>query len=265
MASRKYKISTVSICYNNLDEMIRTCASVDRQLQKPDEHLIINGSDTPEVDEYLRSVKHPPYRRWGNVVNGHISGNYNEGIKRSSVDIIDVVYSGDEYYGERAIEIVSKAFEEDDTLMWTHGNYVQFRGGAWVETGRAFNPKLIYRGMGVTGQPTMFVKREVYERVGLYDRTRKIALDYDMVVRLADEKFKYINYPIIRFFPGGLSTNNQWIGKLEEKEVYKKHKGSSLKMELWFLRSRLLDMFTNTKLGSKIFQIKNKNKELKQS
>jgi len=262
MAERKYKITTVSICYNNLEDMIRTCDSVDKQIQKPDEHLIINGSDIPEVDEYLRSIKHPPYRRWENVVNGHIAGNYNEGVKRSTGDIINLVNSGDEYYGEKAIQIASVEFEKDNTLMWTHGNYVQFRGGTWVETGKAFNPKHLYRGMSRIGQPTMFIRREVFNKHGLFDRTYKIALDYDFVVRIADEKFKYIDYPFIKFYPGGLSSKNQWSGKLEEKHSYRKHKGFSLKMELWHLRSRILDMLTNTKFGSKIFQAKNKKKAL---
>lgn len=263
MNPRKYKITTATICYNNLDDVIMTCKSVDKQTQKPDEHLIINGSDTPEIDEYLKSVKHPEYRRWENVVNGHISGNFNEGILRSKGDVINLLNSGDEYYGDKVIENESIAFEADDKLMWTHGNYVQFRGGTWVLTGKPFNPKHIYRGISTIGHPTMFVKRELYDKYGLFDRAKKIAMDYDFIIRIADEKFKYIDYPIVKFYPGGISSEKQAAGKEEEKASYIKYRGNDFKMQLWMMRSNLIDKITNTKLGNLLFQFKNKNKAIK--
>ena len=110
----------------------------------------------------------------------------------------------------------------------------------------------------------MFVKRELYDKYGLFDKNKRIAMDYDFIVRIADEKFKHIDYPIVKFYPGGTSSEKQALGKREEKESYIKYRGNSLKMQLWFLRSNLLDKITNTKLGAKLFQLKNKNKVLKQ-
>ncbi len=263
MNQRKYKITTVTICYNNLDDVIMTCKSVDKQTQKPDEHLIINGSDSPEIDNYLKSIKLPEYRRWENVVNGHISGNFNEGILRSKGNVINLLNSGDEYYGEKAIETVSNAFEADDKLMWTHGNYVQHRGGTWIVTGKPFKSEHIYRGISTIGHPTMFVKRELYEKHGLFDRAKKIAMDFDFIIRIADEKFKYIDYPFVKFYPGGISSEKQAAGKKEEKESYIKYRGNDIKMRLWLMRSNIIDAITNTKLGNFLFQLKNKNKTIK--
>jgi GT2 family glycosyltransferase len=264
MQPRKYKISTVTICFNDLEELKRTCKSVDMQTQKPDEHLIINASTKPDIDGYLKSTELPEYRRWENIKDEHISASFNEGILRSKGQVIHLLNAGDEYYDESIVKRVSEEFEKDDALKWTHGNYLQYRGGAWVVTGKAFNPEHLYRGISTIGHPTMFVKRELYNKHGLFDKNKRIAMDYDFIVRIADEKFKHIDYPIVKFYPGGTSSEKQALGKREEKESYIKYRGNSLKMQLWFLRSNLLDKITNTKLGAKLFQLKNKNKVLKQ-
>lgn len=260
---RKHKISTVTICFNDLEELKRTCKSVDIQNEKPDEHLIINASTTSDIDDYLKSVELPEYRRWENIKDEHISASFNKGIESSKGSIVHLLNAGDEYYDEKVIGLVSNEFDKDGDLMWTHGNYLQYRGGTWIVTGKAFNPQHLYRGISTIGHPTMFVKREMYNKHGLFDRNKKIAMDFDFIVRISDEKFKYIDYPIVKFYPGGTSSEKQASGKKEEKESYIKYKGNSLKMQLWFLRSNLLDKITRTKLGSKLFQLKNKNKVLK--
>jgi GT2 family glycosyltransferase len=57
-------ITVITICYNNLKDVIDTCQSVDIQEQKPFEHLIIDGSSNKEVKNYLEATPQPPYRRW---------------------------------------------------------------------------------------------------------------------------------------------------------------------------------------------------------
>ncbi len=260
---RKHKISTVTICFNDLEELKRTCKSVDIQNNRPDEHLIIDASTTPDIADYLKSTELPGYRRWENIKDEHISASFNAGVEKSKCSIIHLLNSGDEYNDEKIVGLVSDEFEKDCDLMWTHGNYLQYRGGVWIVTGKAFNPKNLYKGISTIGHPTMFVKREMYNKHGLFDRNKKIAMDYDFIVRIAYEKFKYIDYPIVKFYPGGTSNEKQALGKKEEKESYIKYKGNSFKMQLWMMRSNLIDKITNTKFGNLLFQFKNKNKTIK--
>ena len=53
------QISVITICFNNLEDVITTCQSVDMQIQKPFEHLIINGSTTPDIKNYLENNRNP--------------------------------------------------------------------------------------------------------------------------------------------------------------------------------------------------------------
>ena len=48
----KPSISVISICFNNLPELVLTCNSVDKQTRLPDEHLIVDGSTNKEIPEW---------------------------------------------------------------------------------------------------------------------------------------------------------------------------------------------------------------------
>jgi len=47
------RITVITICYDNPDDVISTCKSVDTQGQKPFEHLIIDGSANPAIKNHL--------------------------------------------------------------------------------------------------------------------------------------------------------------------------------------------------------------------
>ena len=46
-------ITVITICFNNLQELINSCNSVDLQSHKPFEHIVIDGSTKPEIKNYL--------------------------------------------------------------------------------------------------------------------------------------------------------------------------------------------------------------------
>jgi hypothetical protein len=57
--------------------------------------------------------------------------------------------------------------------------------------------------------PTLFVKKEVYEKYGLYKIDYKIAADYEMFIRLLlvnKLSFSYIHLPIVKMRVGGVSS-----------------------------------------------------------
>ena len=66
----------------------------------------------------------------------------------------------------------------------------------------------IYQGW-MPGHPTLFLKREVYEKYGLYDTSFRIAADYEFMVRFLKDKENQLNYLpeiIISMFYGGTSS-----------------------------------------------------------
>jgi len=254
------RISIVTICFNNPEELKETISAIDAQLEKPFEHLIIDGSTNTEIKDYLENTPQPTYRSWLCERDKGISDAFNKGILRSTGDVIHLQNSGDYYYDNEVLKLVKKEFETKPEIKWLHGKYVQYRGGVWVVSGKPFDRKKLYRGMRTIGHPAMFVKKELYDKYGLFDINKKIAMDYDFLVRIADEPFSFIERPLIKFLPGGVSDKKMKEGLQEARESYFKYKGFDAKLVLWQWRIILLHEITKSGIGKMLFRLKNRKK-----
>src|ERR1035437_7179337 len=132
------RISIVTICFNNLEDLKTTIAHIDSQSIKPYEHIIIDGSSKPDIKEYLSSIKHPPYRTWISERDQGISDAWNKGILRATGDIIHLQNSGDYYFDDTILKLVTDTFEKHPEIQWLHGKYAQYKGGTWVYSGLPF-------------------------------------------------------------------------------------------------------------------------------
>jgi GT2 family glycosyltransferase len=64
--------------------------------------------------------------------------------------------------------------------------------------------------------PSLFLRREVYERVGEYDTRFRIAGDFELCLRVfvtASTPYRYLNEAVVTMPSGGLS-NRGWRSKL---------------------------------------------------
>ena len=250
------RISVITICFNNLEELISTCQSVDTQLEKPFEHLIIDGSTSPAIKNYLETNTQPAYRRWISEKDEGISDAFNKGVSNAIGDIVVMLNSGDTFYNDAVLRIVSAEFEGDKNLQWLHSKYELHRGDLWIIIGKPFARSKIYRGMRSICHQTMFVKKALHDKYGLYDKQLKIAMDYDFLLRIANEKFIFLETPLVKFAPAGTSSTN-YSGSLKEiKKSYRKYYGASIFLEIWQLRLKLLHYLLDTRIGKLLFKVK---------
>ncbi|MEO6914442.1 MAG: glycosyltransferase, partial [Chitinophagaceae bacterium] len=196
-------ISVISICFNNLAELIATMESVDKQTLLPFEHIIIDGSTNTAISDYLTVNTQPGYRKWICENDKGIADAFNKGVKLATGRVLNMLNSGDRYINEVVLQTVDEKFEQDPDLAWLHGKFLIQRGGLWVTIGKPFNPGLLYRGMRSLSHQSMFLKSSLHDKFGLYDVTLRNAMDYDFVCRIAGEKFIFIQQPLIVFAPGG--------------------------------------------------------------
>jgi glycosyltransferase involved in cell wall biosynthesis len=249
------KLSIITICFNNLQDLIKSCESVDSQIEKPFEHIIINGSTTAEIKDWYNSQQKITYRTIVNELDKGISDAFNKGIMQSKGDIIHLLNSGDVYFDENIIQIVSKKFNDIPNVNWVSGNILMHRGGVWVNIGKPFDRNQVYKGMRSISHPTWFVKKEVYNRLGLY-KNYKIAMDYDMMCRIKEEPYAYINYTIAKFDNSGVSSL-YYVDSLQQNiEVYESNFGFSLKSRIWQFRLKLIHYFLQTWFGRKVYNLK---------
>ena len=251
-------ISVITICFNNLADVQKTCASVDAQTVHPQEHWIINGSTSTAIAEWLTKTPQPAYRKWINESDKGIADAFNKGIRNAEGPVTHLLNSGDTYASSDVIATVRDFFQTHPQIQWISGNIELVRGGQKVVVGKPFEQSKLYRGMRSVLHPSWFVKKEVYARAGNYKSEYKIAMDYDMMCRIGNEPYRYLPKTIVIFDDTGISSTQYLRSLKESRRVYESYFGYSLKMQLWQWRLKLLHYLLQSGFGQWLFSIKKK-------
>lgn len=252
------KITIVTICFNDVEGLIKSCTSVDMQITKPYQHIIINGSTTKDAEDWYSKTEQPSFRRILNERDRGISDAFNKGIQLIDDGIVHLLNSGDVYASDEVLTFVQEAFQNHPNIQWVSGKITLKRAGIWVDIGKPFDSGQLYKGMRSVSHPTWFVRREVYDRIGFFSEQYKIAMDYDLMCRIKDEPYLFLDQVIVKFDDTGVSSV-QYLKSLKQNiEVYESHFGFSLICRLWQLRQKLFYYFLQTMFGKFIFKIKSK-------
>ncbi|MEO6541069.1 MAG: glycosyltransferase [Ferruginibacter sp.] len=249
-------ISVITICFNNLSETLATCYAVDMQQTKPFEHIIVDGSTNPDIKNYLEQNNQPAYRKWICERDEGIADAFNKGVLRATGDVVVMLNSGDTFFDPLTITTVTKTFEEDPSIQWVHGKYQLIRGNQKVVIGKPFEKSKLYRGMRSICHQTMFIKKALHNKYGLYNKHEKIGMDYDLLCRIADEPFVFIKQILVNFAPAGASSIHYLKALKDAKRIYEKYYGKSFMLRLWQVRLKLLFYLLRSRVGIFLYKIK---------
>ncbi len=249
-------ISIITICFNNLAELLATIESVNKQDVEPEQHLIIDGSTNKNIYNYFSENPQPKYRSYFFERDKGIADAFNKGISKATSSIINMLNSGDEYVGNTVLSQVKECFKAHPHIKWLHSKYKINRANIWVEIGKPFESKKLYRGMRSLCHQTMFIERELHTKHGMYAIDEPIAMDYDFVCRIANEPNYFINSVTVSFAPEGTSSNNYLASVAAAKRVYLKYNGNSIALHLWLIRLKLLYYILNSPIGKFLYRLK---------
>lgn len=197
--------------------------SVNEQSYENKEYIIIDGAS---IDKTLEIAKYHSTKTT-KIYSEPDSGIYhaiNKGILRSSGDVIGLVHSDDFLSNANVLSKIAKLFREKncdfiysnlDFVLESKENKVVRR---WIP-GKINREKV---SMGwVPPHPTLFIKREVISKLGLYDTNFKIAADFDFLLRLFKSPFKghYLDMVTYKMRFGGISTNPKSILEVLKEDI----------------------------------------------
>jgi glycosyltransferase involved in cell wall biosynthesis len=252
------RLIIITICYNNLLDLQKTLATVDNQTRPPDEHWIINGSTSGDIADWLQQTTQPAYRKILNERDKGIADAFNKGIRLAGEGMIQLLNAGDELLQVGVLQEVATFLQSHAEAAWISGKIVLKRGGEWVEVGKQFDAAKLYRGMRSVSHPSWWVNKQTYLNAGPYQSQYKIAMDYDMMCRLAKEPYVFFPLAMVRFDDTGISAK-QYLASLDENQrVYESYVGYSLACRLWQFRLRSLHNLLQTELGKQLFRWKKK-------
>lgn len=139
----------------------------------------------------------------------------NKGIARASGDVIGFLHADDLYAHPDVLAHIAAAFEADSSICAVYGDLQYVRRGdtnAVVRHWKSspFSAKRLAWGW-MPPHPTLYVRREWYERIGGLDTRYRIAADYLSILQMfSDTTFKAVYLPevLVKMRLGGASNRS---------------------------------------------------------
>lgn len=205
------RISIVTAVYNREDTVGQAIESVQAQTYAELEHVIQDGGSkdgTIAVIEKLAGLR----TRFLSERDLGIYDAINRGIARATGDVIGLMHSDDYFAHDQVLERIAAAFA-DPAVDGVYGDLQYVSAGARVirhwHSGK-YTPSKLRRGW-MPPHPTLYLRREVFERWGLYDTSYSIAADYDAMLRYLVKggiRLAYVPEVLVMMRVGGESNRS---------------------------------------------------------
>ncbi len=224
-------ISIITPTFNSETTILRCVQSVIQQTYPGFEHIIIDNMSTDDTLRLIRGA----YEEAGiserlSVIsekdNG-ISDAFNKGIKNARGDVIGILNSDDEYAQPDSLERIAAPFK-DRSIPFVHGN-IYFHDPLYGSNIRRPLQCDIHIAMPLN-HPTLYMRREIYDKYGIYNPAFKIVMDYELLIRLESEQPGFLKQgvyiggkPLVIMNAGGLSWDKEAEALRESKKGLQLH------------------------------------------
>ena len=232
------RISIIIATFNR-GHFIESCVlSILRQTIKDVEIVIIDGRSTDStLDKLQPLIENNQNIKFYSESDLGIYDALNKGIEKANGDIIGFVHSDDILFEANILEKIINTLQNREIdgvygdLEYVHRIDVNKGLRYWKSC--PFNNKLLKKGW-TPPHPSLYLKKEVYNKHGKFNLEYKISADYDFMLRIFKDdslKFEYIPRVITRMRTGGISNKNLkniLIKTFEDFKVIRKNKIGSI-------------------------------------
>lgn len=225
------KISIITAVLNGERTLNDCLSSISQQKDVNVQHIIIDGGST---DHSLSIINHYPHIQTV-IINNKISlyEALNKGIEKATGEVIGMLHCDDTFTSKFILNKVSRCFE-NKSIDAVYGNLVvvdKKNSSKVIRKWTAGNFHYNALKMGwMPPHPTLFIRKTIFQKYGLYNTNLSIASDYELIIRfLFRHKIpvKYLNYPLVVMRNGGISNQtfkNRWIANREDLKAWKLNK-----------------------------------------
>ena len=253
------QVSLITCTYNSEKTIKDCCLSIYSQSCTNLEHIILDNNSHDQTLAIAKKYKIKSQRIFQQKSIG-IYGALNEGLRKASGEVVGILHSDDEFIENNIIEDVRKIFLDKkidvlfSNLFYTKKKDTKKIIRKWKSSllpGIQSNLEIenkINKGW-MPPHTTLFFKKKLLDKVGVYDEKLKISSDYDFMIRLLktkDIKIFFLDRFTINMRVGGTSNKNikNIFNKiLEDLSIMKKNKMNTVKSIFYKNISKLSQFF----------------------
>jgi glycosyltransferase involved in cell wall biosynthesis len=236
------KITIITVCFNSEKTIEKTILSVLDQNYDNIEYIIVDGNSTDRTIEVINQYK----SKITKVVSEDDKGLYdamNKGIKLATGGIIGILNSDDVFYNKEVLKEVAK-FHLNNSVDASGGNIVQHKNGRIVRLYNSsnWNPEKLKIGF-MPPHPSMFFKRELFEKYGYYKLDYISSSDYELILRLFLKnklKYKYSGITTTSMTIGGVSSSGLKSYMMISKELIRLLKMNNVSFSSFKIHFRIV-------------------------
>lgn len=211
------RITIITVSYNVERTIVRTIESVlEQQTEHEIDYIVVDGGSRDGTVDilkgYERSGRFADNKtfRWLSEKDEGMYDAINKGVALAKGEIIGILNADDRFEDVRVVEDVVKSFA--DGIDCIYGD-IRFVRGDSDQTARYYSSRPWKRWMHNWGympaHPTVYVRKDVFDRFGPYKLGYDISADFEWMVRILCReriKAKYVPRCMVTMTLGGKST-----------------------------------------------------------
>lgn len=241
-------ISIVTICRNSAAHIGRAIESVlAQQWEGRTEYIIVDGASTDATMDIVRSYG-DRIAKWVSEPDDGISDAFNKGIALAGGEILGFINSDDQLL-PGALARVAAYFRDHPEVEVVHADLLLYDGERCLKRLRPPRYWWIPWRMILFNHPTTFVRRQVYDKCGLFDTSYRFShMDFELFLRWQKNGIviHYLPEVLVRMQAGGASGRHIYRGFSENVRALTAHGYSRPLAYLQFvakhLAQRILDL-----------------------
>ncbi len=213
----KTKFTILTVVKNNKKGIIKTIKSVLDQKFKNFEYIVIDGNSSDgtffQIKKLISNNNFKLIRR--HDVSYYESLNY--GIKLSNGEYVGVLNSGDTFVNNYVLEKIHRRINKNTKIFYS--NLIFKRQKNVIRFWSHKISKITKFNLFKIPHTTLFIKKNIFRKIGFYNLSYKISSDIDFIIRMSKNfnKIEHLNFNSVYMEYGGLSTNIKNLGlKLKE-------------------------------------------------
>jgi glycosyltransferase involved in cell wall biosynthesis len=209
-------VSVVTPVLNRAEAMAACLASVTRQTYRPIEHIVVDGGSTDGTLELISQYRPSHAFRWISEPDSGMYDALNKGMSLAQGDVLAYLNSDDRYL-PWSVEVAVRALQPEIDLIYGDLGVISAQangtpGSFYLQFYPNFNLRH-YTFVGSIGQPTVFWRRSLTQKIGLFDIRYRLIGDCEYWLRAA------LVGATLRHIPEVMAVQFEHQGTLRETEA----------------------------------------------